>query len=143
MSIFRPTFEKHDGDTSDFPYIRPPSRKVRAATDESQKTLNKCETRNKTVFHTRLHASASPRNNKQCSAKQCFANQTNLCLADFASRSDLFLDNEHGLQNIVEKFISVISFCKPCTQPCVDWLFHTCFAENLILESSNVFFVSE
>ena len=27
---------------------------VRAATDESQKTLNKCETRNKTVFHTRL-----------------------------------------------------------------------------------------
>ena len=27
---------------------------VRAATDESQKTLNKCETRNKTVFDTRL-----------------------------------------------------------------------------------------
>ena len=27
---------------------------LRAATDESQKTLNKCETRNKTVFHTRL-----------------------------------------------------------------------------------------
>ena len=27
---------------------------VRAATDESQKTLNKCETRNKTVFYTRL-----------------------------------------------------------------------------------------
>ena len=27
---------------------------VRAATNESQKTLNKCETRNKTVFHTRL-----------------------------------------------------------------------------------------
>ena len=25
-----------------------------AATNESQKTLNKCETRNKTVFHTRL-----------------------------------------------------------------------------------------
>ena len=41
-------------------------------------------------------SSASPRNNKQCSAKQCFANQTNRCLADFASRSDLFLDNEHG-----------------------------------------------
>ena len=27
---------------------------VRAATDESQKTLNKCETRNKSVFDTRL-----------------------------------------------------------------------------------------
>ena len=62
---------------------------VRAATNESQKTLNKCETRNKIVFHT----SASPRNNKQCSAKQCFANQTNRCLAGFASRSDLFRDN--------------------------------------------------
>ena len=37
------------------------------------------------------HCSASPRNDKQC-----FANQTNRCLADFASRSDLFLDNEHG-----------------------------------------------
>ena len=42
------------------------------------------------------HSSVSPRNNKQCSAKQCFANPTNRCLADFASRSDLFLDNEHG-----------------------------------------------
>ena len=29
-------------------------RFLRAATIESQKTLNKCETRNKTVFHTRL-----------------------------------------------------------------------------------------
>ena len=58
------------------------------------------------------HSSASPRNNKQCSAKQCFANQTNMCLADFASRSDLFLDNEHG---IVEKLISDTSFWKPCT----------------------------
>ena len=28
--------------------------RFRAATDESQKTLNKCETRNKTVFDTRL-----------------------------------------------------------------------------------------
>ena len=27
---------------------------LRAATNESQKTLNKCETRNRTVFHTRL-----------------------------------------------------------------------------------------
>ena len=27
---------------------------LRAAANESQKTLNKCETRNKTVFHTRL-----------------------------------------------------------------------------------------
>ena len=39
------------------------------------------------------HSSASSRNNKQCSAKQCFANQTNRCLAGFASRSDLFRDN--------------------------------------------------
>ena len=42
------------------------------------------------------HSSASPRNNKQCFAKRCFANQTNICLADFAPRSDLFQDNEHG-----------------------------------------------
>ena len=39
------------------------------------------------------HSSASPRNDKQCSAKQCFANQTNRCLAGFASRSDLFRNN--------------------------------------------------
>ena len=39
------------------------------------------------------HSSASPRNDKQCSAKQCFVNQTNRCLAGFASRSDLFRDN--------------------------------------------------
>ena len=39
------------------------------------------------------HSSASPRNDKQCSAKQCFANQTNRYLAGFASRSDLFWDN--------------------------------------------------
>ena len=39
------------------------------------------------------HSSTSPRNDKQCSAKQCFANQINRCLAGFASRSDLFRDN--------------------------------------------------
>ena len=39
------------------------------------------------------HSSASPRNDKQCSPKQCFANQTNRCLDGFASRSDLFRDN--------------------------------------------------
>ena len=39
------------------------------------------------------HSFASPRNDKQCSAKQCFANQTNRCLVGFASRSDLFRDN--------------------------------------------------
>ena len=38
-------------------------------------------------------SSASPSNDKQCSAKQCFANQTNRCLAGFAYRSDLFRDN--------------------------------------------------
>ena len=63
------------------------------------------------------HSSASPRNDKQCSAKQCFANQTNRCLAGFASRSDLFRDNAR-LTKIVEKLISDISFCKLCTQPC-------------------------
>ena len=39
------------------------------------------------------HSSVSPRNDKHCSDKQCFANQTNRCQAGFASRSDLFLDN--------------------------------------------------
>ena len=33
---------------------RPQLMSLRAATNESKKTLNKCETRNKTVFHTRL-----------------------------------------------------------------------------------------
>ena len=44
------------------------------------------------------HSSASPRNDKQCSAKQCFANQTNRCLAGFASRSDLFRDNARSVK---------------------------------------------
>ena len=65
---------------------------LKPGANESQKTLNICETRNKTFSHS----SASPRNDKHCSAKQCFANQTNRCLADYASRSDLFLANEHG-----------------------------------------------
>ena len=91
------------------------------------------------------HSYASPRNNKQCSAKQCFANQTNMCLADFASRSDLFLDNEHGLQNIVEKLISDTSFWKPCTRPCdlryiVDWLFRTCSAKTWFSNQAMFFF---
>ena len=30
------------------------SIKIKPGANESQKTLNKCETRNKTVFHTRL-----------------------------------------------------------------------------------------
>ena len=39
---------------SNFIVNRGEKRCLRAATDESQKTLNKCETRNKTVFDTRL-----------------------------------------------------------------------------------------
>ena len=39
------------------------------------------------------HSFASPGNVKQCSAKQCFANQTTRCLAGFVSGSDLFRDN--------------------------------------------------
>ena len=39
------------------------------------------------------HSSASPRNDKRCSAKQCFAKQKNGCLDGFASRSDKFRDN--------------------------------------------------
>ena len=39
------------------------------------------------------HSYASPRNDKQCSAKLCFANLTNMCLAGCASRSDQFRDN--------------------------------------------------
>ena len=77
---------------------------LKPGTNESQKTLkgrHKRESKNaKQMRNTKQncfsHSSAAPRNNKQCSAKQCFANQTNRCLADFASRSDLFLDNEHG-----------------------------------------------
>ena len=39
---------------SAFQTFRQSTYSLRAATNESQKTLNKCETRNKTVFHTRL-----------------------------------------------------------------------------------------
>ena len=42
------------------------------------------------------YSSATPRNDKQCSAKQCFANQTNRSLAGFEYRSDPFRDNAHG-----------------------------------------------
>ena len=35
------------------------------------------------------HSFASPRNDKQRSAKQCFANQTTRCPTGFVSRSDL------------------------------------------------------
>ena len=64
--------------------------------DSILKAQRKQESKNaKQVRNTKQncfsHSSASPRNDKQC-----FANQTNRCLADFASRSDLFLDNEHG-----------------------------------------------
>ena len=48
------------------------------------------------------HLSASPRNDKQSFAKQCFANETNRCPAGFASRSELFRDSAHGKQNIVK-----------------------------------------
>ena len=63
---------------------------LKAATNESPKTLKKMRNTKQNCFS---HSSASPRNDKQCSAKQCFANQTNRCLAGFASRSDLFRDN--------------------------------------------------
>ena len=62
---------------------------VKPATNESK---NAKQMRN-TKQNCFSHSSASPRNDKQCSAKQCFANQTNRCLAGFASRSDLFRDN--------------------------------------------------
>ena len=63
---------------------------------KKKKTLNKCFS----------HSSASPRNDKQCFAIQCFANQTNRYPACFASRSELFRDSAHGKQNIVETLIS-------------------------------------
>ena len=55
------------------------------------KTLNKCETRNKTVFHTRLRHPETT--NSVPLNSVFFANQTNRCLAGFAFRSDLFRDN--------------------------------------------------
>ena len=62
---------------------------VRAATNESKKNAKQMRNTKENCFS---HSSASPRNDKQCFAKQCFANQTNRCLAGFASRSDLFRD---------------------------------------------------
>ena len=63
---------------------------LRAATNMSQKNAKQMRNSKQNCFS---HSSVSPRNDKQCSAKQCFANQTNRCLAGFASRSDLFRDN--------------------------------------------------
>ena len=62
------------------------------------KTRRKRESKNaKQMLNTKQncfsHSSASPRNDKQCSAKQSFANQTTRSLVGFASRSDLFRDN--------------------------------------------------
>ena len=88
-------------------FIDPPPKKKRLrdknVRDMATHVLGPPQTRVKNAKQMRntkqncfSHSSASPRNNKQCSAKQCFANQTNRCLADFAYRSDLFLDDEHG-----------------------------------------------
>ena len=66
-------------------YINTPESKGR----HKRESKNAKQMRN-TKQNCFSHSSASLRNDKQCSAKQCFANQTNKCLAGFASRSDLF-----------------------------------------------------
>ena len=70
----------------------PYSRLTLHQTGRKRESKNAKQMRN-TKQNCFSHSSASPRNDKQCSAKQCFANQTNRCLVGFASRSDLFLDN--------------------------------------------------
>ena len=86
------------------------------STNGRKKMLNKCETQNKIVFHISLRHS---RNDKQCFAKHCFANQTNRYRARFASRSEMFRYSAQGKQNIVDTLISNNTSCwKPCTQPC-------------------------
>ena len=52
--ILKPYKRFHTGRFSHGPKKSVGCTRLRAATDESQKTLNKCETRNKTVFDTRL-----------------------------------------------------------------------------------------
>ena len=64
------------------------TKQFRAATNENKKTLNKCENTKQNFFS---HSFASPRNDKQCSAKQCFANQTNRSLRDAKPARRLFV----------------------------------------------------
>ena len=85
------------------------------------------------------HSSASPQKDKQCFAKQCFANQTNRCPAGFASRSELFRYSAHGKQNIVETLISDTFVDNK--EKHIHWsLFRTCSDENIFLESKTVWF---
>ena len=52
-----------------------------------QKSLNKCETQNKFVFHICLRRAETI----NIVSLKCFANQTNRCPACIASRSDLLI----------------------------------------------------
>ena len=106
---------------------------VKPSANGLQKTLNKCETQNEIVFHIRLR---HPKNDKQCFAKQCFANQTNRYPACFASRSELFRDSAHGKQNVVETFNSDTYVDKEKHRH--RCLFRTCSDENKFLESNTV-----
>ena len=73
------------------------------------------------------------RNDKQCVAKQCFANQTNRCSAGFASRSELFRYSTHGKQNTVETYYSGTPFVDK--EKHRHWsLFRTCSDENIFFE---------
>ena len=67
-----------------------PSMPVRAGAKRESKNAKQMQNTKQNCFS---HSFASPRNDKQCSAKQCFANQTTRCPAGFVSRSDLFRDN--------------------------------------------------
>ena len=68
------------------PLLIPAQTSVKKNTKQMRNTKQNCFS----------HSSVSPRNDKQCSTKLCFANQTNRCLAGFASRSDIFRDDAHG-----------------------------------------------
>ena len=93
------------------------------------------------------HSSASPRNDKQCSAKQCFANQTNRCLAGFASRSDLFRDNARLTKHrrkVNQRHLILQAMYTTMWLQIYCWLAVShMFRLNMILESSNVFLDSE
>ena len=105
--IFKTHFDNHDksfGDLQNEGDTKDGNNQVELIVMQNKFSLTRAKGRHKresknakqmrnTKQNCFSHSSASLRNDKQCSAKQCFANQTNRCLAGFASRSDLFRDN--------------------------------------------------
>ena len=106
------------------------------------KTLNKCETRNKTVFS---HSSVSPRNNKQCSAKQCFGESnkqvsSQFCISKWPISGKRTRLTKHR-RKVNQRHLILETMYTTMWLQIYCWLAVShMFRFNMILESSNVFF---